>query len=915
MKRQTKIVIALLSIVLVLAGSGTAFLIWGLPRLAERYVRKLLPHAEAFLDRQIRVERIALVSLSHLRLQGVTIRQQKGADDRLLKIQQLDVHYVTKSVLDKKIRLLRVVITGPALELVRHADGTDNFGDIASKIKRMTLREKGSGAARPSKLLAYFERQLPVILVNGGRVTFLDRSQWLQRVYGKRELSVTEINLRAHNPSQFADERQLQIKGSASLHLSSFAPFQYTGSLDGQKRTAKIMLTFPRALSIVVKKKLLRVRGILVENRREFELRGVTIAHQLKDTTNTILTADSLRVRLRSGTIDAKTPTSLIKRILRRIDQLQLKNPVFYVNRYGALLPAPQLLRGQLHDPSVDDQLSMTRTPDEKPLTRRRRSRRRRRGTDKNHAFRFRNLTVRVFKGVHLRFGHLKSLLFAQVRRFPLRELRIIGGAIRPETDAQRQGEPHRISNFNALFSKDRQTGKLTFRVDFVSHLGSAQQNRISGQADPRTKDFQLNAEIPKLQIYDYRDAFPALITVAKNSVVERTKMELRYSGPDDRLTIKGAVFYNNLHVVAKWLAKEPLRDMSLGFRANCLIDFKTPRLKIEPSSIFFNKLRFVLSGEVTKLFEAPTFNVALSLDRTKLQTVLDAMPKSLIPLLQGAEINGTFSFYFKSFLDTQNYNTLKYKVFADLKNDFLVRSGSTLDFERLLGTFVHKVEEPGGKIYLVGIGESHPNFTPLDKISPYMEKVVTTTEDGNFWNHKGFSPHQIRLTVIANLKRGRFYRGASTITQQLVKNLFLRREKTISRKLQEVLITWQIEKYLTKQRIMELYLNIIEMGPGIYGITQAAEHYFGKKPAELTLVDCAFIASLLSNPKKHYWQFKRGEVTEGWRRKLKRYVTEMYRRKKVTDEELKAAHPFSPVFKGKQPKTPRKTELKPNPY
>jgi membrane peptidoglycan carboxypeptidase len=136
------------------------------------------------------------------------------------------------------------------------------------------------------------------------------------------------------------------------------------------------------------------------------------------------------------------------------------------------------------------------------------------------------------------------------------------------------------------------------------------------------------------------------------------------------------------------------------------------------------------------------------------------------------------------------------------------------------------------------------------------------------------------------------------------VKNLFLSRAKTISRKLQEMFITWRIEKLLTKTRIMELYLNIIELGPGIYGIKHAARHYFDKHPAELTLLECVFIASLIPSPNRYYKQFARGEVTPAWRRYLRTLIGIMRQRDKITQEEYFAAAPYSPVFRGqKDPK------------
>ena len=113
--------------------------------------------------------------------------------------------------------------------------------------------------------------------------------------------------------------------------------------------------------------------------------------------------------------------------------------------------------------------------------------------------------------------------------------------------------------------------------------------------------------------------------------------------------------------------------------------------------------------------------------------------------------------------------------------------------------------------------------------ISPFMQVAVLTTEDGGFFHHHGFNHAAIRNALLANLKARRFVRGASTITMQLAKNLFLSREKTLSRKLEEVILTDYLEQAFTKDEMIELYLNVIEFGPDVYGITAAADHYFGR--------------------------------------------------------------------------------------
>ena len=128
-------------------------------------------------------------------------------------------------------------------------------------------------------------------------------------------------------------------------------------------------------------------------------------------------------------------------------------------------------------------------------------------------------------------------------------------------------------------------------------------------------------------------------------------------------------------------------------------------------------------------------------------------------------------------------------------------------------------------------VGPENPDFTPYAEISPHVVKAFLTTEDAGFFRHRGFIPSQFRKALARNLKRGGFRLGASTISMQMVKNVLLSHEKTLSRKLQELFLVWYLEQELSKERIMEIYLNAIEFGPGIYGIGAAARHYFGKQP------------------------------------------------------------------------------------
>jgi len=142
--------------------------------------------------------------------------------------------------------------------------------------------------------------------------------------------------------------------------------------------------------------------------------------------------------------------------------------------------------------------------------------------------------------------------------------------------------------------------------------------------------------------------------------------------------------------------------------------------------------------------------------------------------------------------------------------------------------------------------------WVPFSKISPYLIKAVLIAEDDKFWSHEGFDYEAIQKAIEKDLKAKQFKFGGSTITQQLARNLFLSPEKSLLRKISEAVITWRMEKVLSKKRILELYFNVAEWGEGIFGVEAASRHYFGKPSSELSAEEAARLAAVLPNPRRY---------------------------------------------------------------
>src|SRR6185369_3928928 len=197
-------------------------------------------------------------------------------------------------------------------------------------------------------------------------------------------------------------------------------------------------------------------------------------------------------------------------------------------------------------------------------------------------------------------------------------------------------------------------------------------------------------------------------------------------------------------------------------------------------------------------------------------------------------------------------------------------------------------------------VGPLNPWWTPSKSIPSEMEWAVVVAEDANFYQHEGIDIKAIKNAIKYDLEKKRLARGASTITQQTAKNLFLSREKSVTRKIEEIYLAKRMEQELTKGRILELYLNIVELGPMVYGIGHGSRYYFDKPVASLTARECAFLAAVLPGPQKVYNPYRHLD------RVLKRsdmVLRQLHEKGVLTDAEYRQALAESPNIGGMQKK------------
>ena len=275
-------------------------------------------------------------------------------------------------------------------------------------------------------------------------------------------------------------------------------------------------------------------------------------------------------------------------------------------------------------------------------------------------------------------------------------------------------------------------------------------------------------------------------------------------------------------------------------------------------------------------------------------EELFGSLPKGLFENLEGLGTTGQLAYHFLLDVDFSQLDSLKFE--SELKEkDFRILHYGKTDLGKMSDEFIYTAYENGQPVYTFPVSPSWENFTPLDSISPLLQMSVMQSEDGAFFYHRGFLPDAMREVR-------KFARGGSTISMQLVKNVFLNRNKNIARKLEEALIVWLIEtEHLTpKARMYEVYLNIAEWGPMVYGIHEAASFYFNKRPSQLSLEESIFLASIVPKPKHFKNSFTAdGRLQESQEGYFRLIAERLAKKEVITDAQAAQVNINNVVLKG----------------
>ena len=407
------------------------------------------------------------------------------------------------------------------------------------------------------------------------------------------------------------------------------------------------------------------------------------------------------------------------------------------------------------------------------------------------------------------------------------------------------------------------------------------------------------------LALLGVKEGTKGLFDVGHGMVSGKGQVVLSAAG--DALTFDGQIALRSISVKQPRLSAEPLRGIDFAVSARGLLD-DGGRLRVDDAQLDMGALHVRTHGTIEESRDHFGLSLAVDVAPAACQSLLDSTPQGLLPTVRSARFTGTFGATSRVSFDTRAIDklVLEYEIDDRCK---LAEVPADLARERFTSSFTYRTYHPDGTPSETTTGPGTTSWTDLGDISPFMVAAVLTTEDGAFYKHHGFNHSAIRNSAAANLKARRFVRGASTITMQLAKNLFLSREKTLSRKIEELVLTDYLEQAFRKDDMMELYLNVIEFGPDVYGVTNAAEYYFGRKPEELNLPECFFLASIMPSPVRYGKLRDKGQVSEGWMKHLQTLMEIAAKNGKISRAELAEglAQPIVFVKPGDPRPEPRK--------
>ncbi len=365
-------------------------------------------------------------------------------------------------------------------------------------------------------------------------------------------------------------------------------------------------------------------------------------------------------------------------------------------------------------------------------------------------------------------------------------------------------------------------------------------------------------------------------------------QVEARLSADAKRITASGNAALDGLSIDSRALSDSVVVFPRMQVKGNGLVATDGTQVSADEIEVALGEARFEGNLHLQRQGEAVLLKARAVAPLVSCQALLDSAPRGLLGPVEGMKFRGTFSL--KSGVNLNTSELSKMRVQWNFENGCKATSvPRVLDPKQFRELFFREVSGAGAIPMRVEFGPHSSNWSHYENVSPHMESALLVTEDGRFFRHDGFDDRAIESAIFDNAMAGNFVRGASTISMQLAKNLYLSRDKTLSRKFQEAALTSLLEQSFEKKELLELYVNVVEFGPGIYGIRQASEYYFNSLPSELSAAQSFFLASVLPNPNREFFN-QDGSMKDGTARHVRHLLKISHKRGRLNDQELEAA-------------------------
>ncbi|MEO1228060.1 MAG: biosynthetic peptidoglycan transglycosylase [Myxococcota bacterium] len=426
--------------------------------------------------------------------------------------------------------------------------------------------------------------------------------------------------------------------------------------------------------------------------------------------------------------------------------------------------------------------------------------------------------------------------------------------------------------------------GLVAAVVDFEDRTTKA---RLQGRVAPQAQAWDLAAGIEA----DVAPVLGKLLdteAVRLRSMPTRGRVGLRWLPKEENIRLDLDLEQFDVDFESELVTRDRLRGFDARERGVASLDLRRRKLSVRNAALELNGIVTELELDVSRKGKEAEVALRVALRSTPFGALLESIPGSTVPELARRippEVRFEAELEVSGRGDDPNSWTIR------LKPRFEGLQPGETGLEHLRGPFPYRpLTKTGRAKKALKTGPGTRGWIPYDEIPFLQRQLIVVAEDGTFFSHEGLEPDGLEAALGETLAGDRRPRGGSTISQQLAKNLFLSRDRTALRKAQEALLALWLDAVFSKRTLFELYANLIEWGPNIYGIGFAAEHLFDTPLEELELQEMAYLATIIPAPGRFHVHHVRGEVPDGHRTRVDKLLEKLLVIEKIDEDTYEEA-------------------------